>query len=182
MFPDVREPDDDMHDPDVKIRRAEDRSSLSARGLANIGCLVFLCVGVLALLYVLPRHAVTITTDTTYPCSAVYPIVSHFARSRQDTFGAFNLGGTNASGQIPDIVGKFGLIDPDTPREAYVKTAVNGGEEMELVFSDEFNVDGRSFYPGDDPYWEAVNLHYWVCSQHPRNRTCVHNAYGIANK
>jgi len=26
---------------------------------------------------------------------------------------------------------------------------------MELVFSDEFNTDGRSFFPGDDPYWEA---------------------------
>lgn len=33
---------------------------------------------------------------------------------------------------------------------------------MQLVFSDEFNVDGRTFYPGDDPYWEAVDLHYWV--------------------
>ncbi|TRM60178.1 glycoside hydrolase family 16 protein [Schizophyllum amplum] len=32
---------------------------------------------------------------------------------------------------------------------------------MELIFSDEFNVDGRTFYPGDDPYWEAVDLHYW---------------------
>jgi beta-glucan synthesis-associated protein KRE6 len=30
------------------------------------------------------------------------------------------------------------------------------------VFSDEFNVDGRTFYPGDDPYWEAVDLHYWA--------------------
>lgn len=29
------------------------------------------------------------------------------------------------------------------------------------MFSDEFNVDDRSFYPGDDPYWEAVDLHYW---------------------
>lgn len=32
---------------------------------------------------------------------------------------------------------------------------------MELVFSDEFNTDGRTFYPGDDPFWEAVDLHYW---------------------
>lgn len=30
-----------------------------------------------------------------------------------------------------------------------------------LVFSDEFELDGRTFYPGDDPYWEAVDLHYW---------------------
>ncbi|KAG1851404.1 beta-glucan synthesis-associated protein-domain-containing protein [Suillus subluteus] len=32
---------------------------------------------------------------------------------------------------------------------------------MELVFSDEFNTPGRTFWPGDDPYWEAVDLHYW---------------------
>ena len=32
---------------------------------------------------------------------------------------------------------------------------------MELVFSDEFNQDGRTFYPGDDPYWEAADMHYW---------------------
>ena len=37
-----------------------------------------------------------------------------------------------------------------------------GGEEWDLVFSDEFNTDGRSFYPGDDPFWEAENLHYWA--------------------
>lgn len=29
------------------------------------------------------------------------------------------------------------------------------------VFSDEFNTEGRSFYPGDDPYWQAEDLHYW---------------------
>jgi beta-glucanase (GH16 family) len=33
---------------------------------------------------------------------------------------------------------------------------------MKLVFSDEFNTDGRTFYPGDDPYWEAADLHYWA--------------------
>ncbi|KAJ7874471.1 glycoside hydrolase family 16 protein [Mycena olivaceomarginata] len=30
-----------------------------------------------------------------------------------------------------------------------------------FVFSDEFEIDGRSYYPGDNPYWEAINLHYW---------------------
>ena len=29
------------------------------------------------------------------------------------------------------------------------------------MFSDEFETDGRTFYPGDDPYWEAVDLNYW---------------------
>ena len=36
------------------------------------------------------------------------------------------------------------------------------GQTWQLVFSDEFNTEGRSFYPGDDPYWEAVDLHYWA--------------------
>lgn len=56
------------------------------------------------------------------------------------------------------------LIDPDTPTDAYTKEPFNSamGKTMELVFSDEFNVDGRTFYPGDDPYWEAVDLHYWA--------------------
>jgi hypothetical protein len=58
--------------------------------------------------------------------------------------------------------GNRGLIDIDTPKEAYTKPSWNGGPNMELVFSDEFNVPGRTFWPGDDPYWEAANLHYWV--------------------
>lgn len=58
--------------------------------------------------------------------------------------------------------GNFGLIDKDTPTSAYTKSSFEvPGEEMQLVFSDEFNVDGRSFYPGDDPFWEAEDLHYW---------------------
>lgn len=58
--------------------------------------------------------------------------------------------------------GNWALIDVNTPKEAYSKPSWNGGPDMELVFSDEFNVPGRTFWPGDDPYWEAVDLHYWV--------------------
>jgi beta-glucanase (GH16 family) len=61
-------------------------------------------------------------------------------------------------------IGNFGLIDLDTPADAYTITSLYSGRELKLVFSDEFQTDGRSFYPGDDPYWEAVDLHYWaVC-------------------
>lgn len=71
----------------------------------------------------------------------------------------------NSTGQVPQMMGNQGLIDDDTPREAYTRSAWNEvATEMQLVFSDEFNVDGRSFYPGDNPYWEAVDLHYWVIS------------------
>lgn len=72
----------------------------------------------------------------------------------------YNLG-MNATGQIPDM-GNYGLIDTDTPTWAYTRTAWDDGSPMQLVFSDEFEMDGRTFYPGDDPYWEAVDLHYWV--------------------
>ncbi|KAL0638169.1 beta-glucan synthesis-associated protein [Maublancomyces gigas] len=34
------------------------------------------------------------------------------------------------------------------------------GRKLKLVFSDEFNKDGRSFYENDDPFWQAVDLHY----------------------
>jgi len=54
------------------------------------------------------------------------------------------------------------LIDKETPAEVRKKVSWLDGSEMQLVFSDEFNTDGRSFYPGDDPYWEAADLHYWA--------------------
>ncbi|KAH9937045.1 beta-glucan synthesis-associated protein-domain-containing protein [Fomitopsis serialis] len=49
----------------------------------------------------------------------------------------------------------------NTPQEVRNKKDYVNGNEWQLVFSDEFNTPGRSFWPGDDPYWEAVNLHYW---------------------
>ncbi len=59
--------------------------------------------------------------------------------------------------------GGFSLVDPETPQSAYTRSGWNDPSvSYELVFSDEFNTDGRTFYPGDDPYWEAVDLHYWA--------------------
>ena len=57
--------------------------------------------------------------------------------------------------------GNWGLIDLETPTEMHTYTDFVTGKQWQLVFSDEFNSDGRTFYPGDDPYWEAVDLHYW---------------------
>lgn len=53
------------------------------------------------------------------------------------------------------MTGNWAIIDLDTPQDVYSYSAFLDGSPMELVFSDEFNTDGRSFYPGDDPYWEA---------------------------
>jgi beta-glucanase (GH16 family) len=46
-------------------------------------------------------------------------------------------------------------------QSAYTFPSYTDGSDLQLVFSDEFNTEGRTFYPGDDPYWEAVDLHYW---------------------
>ncbi|OAQ25126.1 glycoside hydrolase family 16 protein, partial [Linnemannia elongata AG-77] len=50
-----------------------------------------------------------------------------------------------------------GMVDEDTPQDKRT-TVAKDGELWDLVFSDEFNLDGRSFEPGQDPNWEAVNL------------------------
>lgn len=63
--------------------------------------------------------------------------------------------------KVPSMAGNWGLIDLDTPKEAYAKPDYHNGKDLQLVWSDEFNVEGRTFYPGDDPYWEALDLHYW---------------------
>ena len=62
--------------------------------------------------------------------------------------GGFNLGGTNATGQVPNMPGNWGLIDRETPMEFRTKPDYVNGKTWELVFSDEFNTDNRSFYPG----------------------------------
>ncbi|KAF9445544.1 glycoside hydrolase family 16 protein [Macrolepiota fuliginosa MF-IS2] len=138
------EADDDLHNPDPKRDMASDRGGtiLTPRGLANLGCLLILALGCLMLF-------------------AGFPVLSFVVKKVQKNQGGFNLGGINATGQVPNFPGNWGLIDKDTPREAYTRKSFMNDDEYVLVFSDEFNLDGRSFYPGDDPYWEAVNLHYW---------------------
>ncbi|KIK09644.1 glycoside hydrolase family 16 protein [Laccaria amethystina LaAM-08-1] len=139
------EPDDYLHNPDPRRDRKNDKGGhiFTARGMANLGCLFVLAAGCLMLF-------------------AGFPILSHFLTKKPSTQGGFNLGGTNATGQVPNFTGNYGLVDKDTPQDAYTKPSyMKGEQDYVLVFSDEFNVDGRSFYPGDDPFWEAVDLHYW---------------------
>ncbi|CAE6540678.1 unnamed protein product [Rhizoctonia solani] len=138
------EPDDELHTPDPKRDKQADKggSFFTSRGAVNLGCLVFLIVGLVVLF-------------------AGYPLITYFTQRPFSTLGGYNLGGINATGQVPVMSGNFGLIDLDTPSEAYTRVSIDDGSEWDLVFSDEFNTDGRSFYPGDDPFWEAVDLHYW---------------------
>ncbi|KAK4685737.1 beta-glucan synthesis-associated protein KRE6, partial [Tremellales sp. Uapishka_1] len=138
------EADDDFHDPDFKDK-GHTRffgAMLTVRGASNIGCLLLMVILLVALF-------------------CVYPILSQTLEKTSSTLGAYNLGGINSTGQIPSITGLRTLIDADTPTSAYTHTSLETGDEWELVFSDEFNTDGRTFYDGDDPYWIAEDMHYW---------------------
>lgn len=112
----------------------------SGRGIVNMGMLFIILAGLLTLFI-------------------GYPVILHVRKQIPKKSG-FNLGGINGTGQIPELPGLPGIIDKDTPEDAYTRTGTDG-KKYNLVFSDEFNIDGRSFYPGDDPFWEAVDLHYW---------------------
>lgn len=56
---------------------------------------------------------------------------------------------------------RSGLIDPSTPDSVKTRKSVNG-KTMNLVFSDEFEDDGRTFYDGDDAYFQGVDIWYGV--------------------
>eukprot|EP00408_Alexandrium_pacificum_P032450 CAMPEP_0171285514 /NCGR_PEP_ID=MMETSP0790-20130122/68491_1 /TAXON_ID=2925 /ORGANISM="Alexandrium catenella, Strain OF101" /LENGTH=94 /DNA_ID=CAMNT_0011754839 /DNA_START=46 /DNA_END=326 /DNA_ORIENTATION=+ len=47
-------------------------------------------------------------------------------------------------------------VDPDTPDAACMAMTDHTGAPLELVFSDEFEVSGRTFQDGDDPRWTAL--------------------------
>ncbi|KAF9036131.1 glycoside hydrolase family 16 protein [Hymenopellis radicata] len=136
------EPDDVLHNPTVRNGKIIDDAdiSFSTRGLANLGCLSLVVLGILGLF-------------------VGFPVADHIDKLRSKQTGQ-NLG-VNGTGQVPVMSGGFSLVDSDTPSDAHTIKSKRDGNTWQLVFSDEFNQDGRTFYPGDDPYWEAVDLHYW---------------------
>lgn len=151
--------DDAMHNPHYKERWYSKFTPFSSRGWQNVVALLLIIGGLLTLF-------------------VGYPIIDFVVKPAKAKQG-YNMGGTsflvcssmlystgtgiNATGQIPQLSGMPSLIDRDTPEDVLSRTG-SDGQKYDLVFSDEFNVDGRSFYPGDDPFWEAADLYYW-CAQ-----------------
>lgn len=135
--------DDALHTPDPKgVTDSYHFDPFSLRGWIN-ALAIFVLLAALVVLF------------------AGWPIIvfyrDKFASNGSNTAG-FNLGGINATGQVPKMPDFASLIDKDTPGNVMSRTGFDG-MEYQLVFSDEFNTDGRTFYPGDDPFWEAVDLH-----------------------
>ena len=46
-----------------------------------------------------------------------------------------------------------GWVDPDTTAEYRTMASYTDGKTYDLIMSDEFNREGRSFKDGDDPTW-----------------------------
>lgn len=163
---DTQDPDldDALHNLDPKRngnRQLDSSFTLfSARGWLNALALVVILCGLIVLF-------------------AGYPIIQYTTRNTNRIAG-YNIGGINATGQVPVLPNTPTLIDSTTPQSAYYRTGTDG-RRYNLVFSDEFNTDGRTFYPGsfqtsvlsdrqlkiifysgDDPFWEAEDLHYWL--------------------
>ncbi|GAA5821408.1 hypothetical protein JCM3770_003509 [Rhodotorula araucariae] len=138
--------DDFLHNPTPSVDAALDKRAWRRHTLARVVDMVTLAIVVLIVLGLFcgwPVLRFGILGSWNDPHSGV----------RTDL--GFGLGGANASGSVPLIPNLPGLVDTDTPLDAYERKGFFDGETYNLVFSDEFNVDGRTFWPGDDPYWEA---------------------------
>ncbi|KAG6917152.1 hypothetical protein DXG01_003665 [Tephrocybe rancida] len=135
---------DKLHDPAGKMSHDSGRA-LSARGFFNFAALIALVAALLTLFI-------------------LYPVYSFF---HNDGLSAAIVGNTriNSTGQASSFEfdprsqipmnSLAGFIDPATPQEALTRRSEDG-VLYDLVFSDEFNVDERSFSKGDDPIWKAV--------------------------
>lgn len=136
--------DNDFEPWERDIDEPDKLSWVSWRGFFNLGTMFVVLIGLLSIFAILP-----ITTRIKADRKA--------ANEENNTGWSYNLGGINATGQIAARARE--LIDADTPLDVYKRTGFDG-KTWSLAFSDEFNLDGRTFYPGDDPFWEGVDLHY----------------------
>ncbi|KAI3478822.1 hypothetical protein L1887_59226 [Cichorium endivia] len=141
----TRSDDDDwLHDPSINDHRKLPKSDMhesitSMRGILNVGTLL-LILGCLLMLFL------------------GYPVIIEISKQHSDGTASSSLSTTNTYTTFPSEM-KRGLIDQQTPQSAYKRTSAVDDSKWHLVFSDEFNTPGRSFWPGEDPFWEG--FHGW---------------------
>lgn len=143
LFPEDVEKDDYLHNPDPNEKDKRDCDIFTRRGIVNLGGLAILALGLLMLFigYPILTFVEDITKPERGPC----------------TDNPLCIEGKQTEPLLTNI--RRGLIDPDTPDEVKTRTSYNG-EKQVLVFSDEFNTPGRTFYDGDDPFFQAVDIWY----------------------
>ncbi|RCK58227.1 Beta-glucan synthesis-associated protein SKN1 [Candida viswanathii] len=142
---DEKEPDDYLHNPDPveeaeydKNRFMYDLKNMDKRSMGGLFGFIALMIGALAVFIVLP-----VLTFTQYnPKTRV---------TEHEILTAYSYPMLGAIRQ--------NLVDPDTPESALTWISKDG-DEWVLVFSDEFNAEGRTFYDGDDQFFTAPDFHY----------------------
>lgn len=154
LFTDEKEDDDDLHmpyaDDDVKLKPLfKDRFNRDT--IASTLGLVFMVIGLLFVFVGIP--VLSFAGFIRYGVAET-PLDQMWHPGKAETWAIVN---NNSYPLMSNI--RTGLIDPDTPQSAYTRTSING-TELELVFSDEFNDNNRTFYEGDDPYWFAPDIWY----------------------
>ncbi|KAF8584647.1 glycoside hydrolase family 16 protein [Ramaria rubella] len=131
--------DDVLHDPNTLEHDERKLSSMNLRGFGNMLALSMLITAIVCLF-------------------TVYPIIT-FLHSNSRNLAIDNNVQVNGTGQVAVLPNMPKLIDNDTPDNVKTRTGWDG-KQYDLVFSDEFETEGRSFFLGDDPFWEAVDLWY----------------------
>lgn len=137
---DEKEADDYLHNPDpILDEKQRGCQKMDRRAWGSVLALLCLLVGGVVVFIVVP--VLTYSGVSFKP-----PTIEVVEALTQYKYGTLSALRTN-------------LIDSDTPQDALTRTAKDGSE-WNLVFSDEFNVEGRTFYDGDDQFWTAPDFHY----------------------
>lgn len=136
-----KEGDDHIHNPDPIKDADMDRrcQGLDRRGWLALAGLVCLGIGAILLFIVLPVLTYSGLTER----KATTEVVEHLSDYEYGILSAI----------------RTDLVDPDTPRDAQHHKSKDG-DSWDLVFSDEFNKEGRTFYEGDDQFWTAMDFWY----------------------
>lgn len=154
LYLDEKEIDDDVHMPhpdDDKRLKPKFRELLAPRHLCSLLGLLLMLVGLGCVFILLPVLTYSRVAIYTYPNHSDKPVG--------------NSSKLDPSEHVNDVIYpllrniRTGLIDPDTPKSAMTRKSFLG-EDLVLVFSDEFNTPNRTFYQGDDPFWTAPDFWY----------------------
>ena len=142
ISPSAVEKDDQLHDPALSGPHVHVSPLHNKRGIVNCIGMVMIVVGMAMILIGLPAisrvkevdHIRTLCDEDPMCIRSDLPLLKN---------------------------ARHGPIDPDTPSSVMTRIDTYG-HLQNLVFSDEFQKEGRSFYDGDDPYFSGVNIWYGV--------------------
>ena len=150
LMTDEEEADDDMHmpqwDDDVRLK-PKWRDHFTRDNIVSTFGMAFMVLGLLCVFVVLPVVSYTGTSLIDYYYDTPLDQMPGYGDQDGPAWAHVN----NKTYSLMSKI-RTGLIDPDTPSDAKTRTSIDG-ETMNLVFSDEFNKQNRTFYPGDDPFW-----------------------------